>query len=342
MKSEQPGKEWPALLLPSPKKESNMSTAIAIPEQQTTTALQPTVTPHEVVRGLVLKTLDDYLRLGNVLIKSGYFSDMREAAQAVVKVMAGAELGFGPLASMNGIHIVSGKPTLSAALIGAAIKRSGKYNYRIRSHDEFACDLEFFEGKESIGHSTFTREDATRAKLTTGRNAHTWLAYPRNMLFARAISNGARWFTPDVFGGPVYTPEELGMEVNEEGEAINIESTPVAPAPVEPEPAPVEEPFVSVKEELPEPEKPRLVQATPEQMADLKKLVLALRDYGVADDEIKEFFKETTGTKTQRSMTASTELTAKAITALDKWVAECDQRAAGEVDPENENNPFNT
>ncbi|RDT44717.1 hypothetical protein DXF87_27490, partial [Enterobacter roggenkampii] len=34
--------------------------------------------------------------------------------------------------------------------------------------------------------------------------------FPKNMLFARAMSNGVKWFTPDVFSGPVYTPEELG------------------------------------------------------------------------------------------------------------------------------------
>ena len=49
-----------------------------------------------------------------------------------------------------------------------------------------------------------------------------WRKYPRNMLFARAISNGARWYCPDLFGGsPVYTPDELGAEVDgETGEVL--------------------------------------------------------------------------------------------------------------------------
>jgi len=42
------------------------------------------------------------------------------------------------------------------------------------------------------------------------------------MLFARAISNGAKWFCPDIFGGPVYTPDELGAEVDEEGDIIDV------------------------------------------------------------------------------------------------------------------------
>ena len=41
------------------------------------------------------RTLADTMRLGEVLARSGYFADSREAAQAVVKVLAGSELGFG-------------------------------------------------------------------------------------------------------------------------------------------------------------------------------------------------------------------------------------------------------
>jgi hypothetical protein len=52
------------------------------------------------------------------------------------------------------------------------------------------------------------------------------------MLFARAMSNGARWHCPDIFGGPIYTPEELGVEVDGEGEPVKtIVVEPAAPAP---------------------------------------------------------------------------------------------------------------
>ena len=46
------------------------------------------------------------------------------------------------------------------------------------------------------------------------------------MLYARALSNGARWFCPDVLNGsPIYTPEELGANVNEDGEVIDLPAT---------------------------------------------------------------------------------------------------------------------
>jgi hypothetical protein len=166
----------------------------------------------------------DLLTLGDILARSGYFNDAKEAAQCIVKVLAGRELGFGPVASMSGIHIIQGKPTLSANLIAAAIKRSRRYNYRVKRLDSDACVIEFFEldnGRYvSIGESSFTVEDARAAGALDGRNKHSWHQFRRNMLFARAISNGARWFCPDIFGGPVYTPEELGAQTDEDGHVL--------------------------------------------------------------------------------------------------------------------------
>lgn len=170
--------------------------------------------------------LGELQNLGQIFVKSGFFQDAKDAAQAVVKVMAGQELGFGPIASMTGVYIVKGKVSLSANLMAAAIKRTGRYNYRLLEHTTEACVIEFFENGRSVGKSGYTMTEAKAAELTSNP---TWKKFPRNMLFARALSNGARWFCPDVFGGPVYTPEELGASVNEEGEVIDVTPEPVAP-----------------------------------------------------------------------------------------------------------------
>lgn len=163
------------------------------------------------------------MELGTVLARSGYFNDARDAAQAVVKVLAGRELGFGPVASMTGFYIVKGRVSMSANLMGAAVKRSGKYNYRVLKHDESMCAIEFFEKAsistgdqwQSLGVSQFTIEDARKA------GTQNLDKFPRNMLFARAMSNGVKWYCPDVTGGPIYTPDELGEVVDgETGEII--------------------------------------------------------------------------------------------------------------------------
>ena len=170
----------------------------------------------------------DLFRMGQVLADSGYFQDARQAAQAIVKVMAGRELGFGPIASMTGIHIIQGRPAIGADLMAKAVKRSGRYNYRVIGLTDEACSIEFFEKSgdawQSIGTSLFTRQDATKAKT---KNLD---AFPRNMLFARAMSNGVKWFCPDALGLTSYTPEELeGIEAA----PIQAQAAPAA----QPEPA---------------------------------------------------------------------------------------------------------
>jgi hypothetical protein len=135
--------------------------------------------------------------------ESGMFSDSKSMVQAFVKIQAGQEIGLPPFASMSGIHIIQGKPTLGAGVIASAIKGSGKYNYRVIEMSEKLCSIDFFEGKEKIGNSEFTIEDAKKAGT---KNIDK---FPKNMLFARAISNGVKWFCPDVFAGPVYVPEEM-------------------------------------------------------------------------------------------------------------------------------------
>ncbi len=185
--------------------------------------------------------LSELQRLGGLLAASGYFSDAREMAQAAVKVMAGEELGIPPIASMMGISIIKGKVALGANLIASRIRAHG-YDYRFKLFDATGCVIEFLAradaaGKRAvIGESSFNGEDAVRA----GIKSEMYQKYPRNMYFARAMSNGARWYCPEVFAGsPVYTPEELGAHVDEQGDVIQQES----PRPVEtPRPEPLEIP----------------------------------------------------------------------------------------------------
>src|SRR6185503_11933461 len=120
--------------------------------------------------------------IGAVFAKSGLFQDARDAAQAIVKVLAGAELGIGPVASMTGINIIKGRVTLSANLIAGAIKRNTKYDFKVVEHDDKHCVIDFYQGAEKLGTSSFSMDDARKAQLS-GDN---WTKYPRNMVYARA------------------------------------------------------------------------------------------------------------------------------------------------------------
>lgn len=140
---------------------------------------------------------------------SGLFPDLKSEAQAIVKVQAGLELGLEPFAAMQGIDIVQGKPRMNASLQAGLIKKSGRYNYKVLEHSEQVCKLEFYEkwgeSWQSIGTSEFSMKEAQQAGLAAKDN---WKKHPKNMLFARALSNGAKWYCADVFLTATYNESD--------------------------------------------------------------------------------------------------------------------------------------
>jgi hypothetical protein len=180
-------------------------------------------------------------RTAKAMVASGFFEDSKDVAQAVVKVMAGAELGIAPFAAMSGVHIVHGKPTLSSNVIATLVKNDPRYDYRVKVCDNNVCVLTWHESGETVGESTFTIAEAKSAGLT---NKPTWKNYASDMLFARALTRGARRYAPGIFGGaPVYTPEEVGADDNGDGTiTITRPQTPPAANGHHPEPAPRPEP----------------------------------------------------------------------------------------------------
>jgi hypothetical protein len=167
--------------------------------------------------------------IARLFMESRLFPDIKSVAVAVVKIMAGRELGFGPFASMSGIHVVQGKAEPGANLIATLVKRSGKYDYRVKKITNDVCEIEFFEAGEVCGVSTFTIEDAKRA------GTQNVTKFPRNMLFARAMSNGVKWFCPDVESGvAVYAAGEIeDVPALPSGAAENATTVVSDPAPLD-------------------------------------------------------------------------------------------------------------
>lgn len=228
---------------------------------------------------LKIQTIDDLSRVSKMFAMSGYFEDCKDIAQAGVKILAGNELGIPAFAAMTGIHVIKGKASIGANLMAAKVRASQRYDYIELQHDDQGCRIAFYE-KEfsrdikdlrrafakgeltrkqfeerievlSLGVSTFTKEDAAKA------GTQNMQKFPRNMLFARAMSNGVKWFCPDIFlGTPVYVPEEMGATVDDEGNVVEvIEVEPELPSKPQPikraEPKPVEVEVVS--DDVPKP-----------------------------------------------------------------------------------------
>lgn len=181
--------------------------------------------------------LETIQRTAKLLAVSAYFDAKGDTPQAIAqvatKILAGRELGFGPFAAVQGIHIINGKPAVGANLMASAVKGSGRYDYRVTKMSDDEVVIDFYaiaNGKrEAIGTSAFSVKDAQAAGVTGNP---TWKKFPRNMLFARAMSNGVRWYCPDVFSGnAVYVPEELGANVDGNGDVIETTGHVVQPAP---------------------------------------------------------------------------------------------------------------
>lgn len=181
---------------------------------------------------LAVRSLEDVKRFGNIFVQSGMFkadsraTEAQKLYQAAVKIIAGAEFGVAPFAAMRGINIINGNAEMSSNLMAAKVKAHPKYDYRIKQWDNDGCVIDFYEivnpGKpikeqEHLGKSSFDLEDAKRGRLAGGDN---YGKFPRNMYFARALSNGVRIHCPDIFtGAPVYVEGEISGEVVE-GELV--------------------------------------------------------------------------------------------------------------------------
>jgi hypothetical protein len=273
----------------------------------------------------------DVFRVGEVLAKSGYFKDVRDAAQAIAKIMAGREMGFGAIASLTGVYIQQGRPCYSANMIAAAIKKSRRYDYRVTRLDAQQCDLEFHEAGKPVGVSSFSLKDAEQAELSKGPNAHSWRHYPRNMLFARALTNGARFYCPDVFGGvPIYTPEELNVTVDgESGEVVR--ETPPRPLRLEPKPEPQ-----AASQETPPPVTLDMQVISPAQQ---KRLFPLLKEANVRVEDFKAYLQLQHGIEHTKEITrAQYDVICNDITGggLASWLLEQTTVAEGEAEPGSE------
>jgi len=174
----------------------------------------------------VVSRISEFQQVAKLFQASGMFSDAKSEAQCFVKIMAGAELGIPPFTAMNAFHVIQGKPVMSANTIAARLKASGRYNYVITEKTAARCSIDFYENGKKVYTETW---DTQRAQKAGVKNMDR---FPDAMLFARAITAGARAVAPDVVG-QFYTPDEMGADVDMDG---NIVEGSFKPAEQKPEP----------------------------------------------------------------------------------------------------------
>ena len=135
------------------------------------------------------------------------------------------EYGFNPFQSMSMIDFIQGRPTLNAHGKATLINSSGDFRLKIKTLTPQLCEIDVCRKNAQgewkiVNTNSFSIEDAKQAELTTGKNAHSWKKYPRNMLFARCISNIWRWDCAEL-NLRRFSPDQI-----QEFEADELDETP--------------------------------------------------------------------------------------------------------------------
>lgn len=136
-------------------------------------------------------------------------------------------LGVSPIHAITSIHVIEGKPSASADLIASLVRKAG-HKLRVTG-DATTCTATLIRQDDPDFEftATWTMTQATKAGLT-GKSV--WKSYPSAMLRARAITEVCRMGAPDALYGVIYTPEELGANVDADGAPVDLGEHP-APAP---------------------------------------------------------------------------------------------------------------
>jgi len=162
-------------------------------------------------RGLAFTSFEDVFRFAKCVIDSGLAPRGFQTPQAVAVAMQfGAELGLPPMASLQNVAVIQGRPTLwGDAVPGICqhllesysdeqIGEAGKDSHGVRV-------TILRKGRAAPVIRSFTIEDAKRAGLW-GKTG-PWTQYPDRMLLMRARTFAYRDAFPDALRG-LYTAEE--------------------------------------------------------------------------------------------------------------------------------------
>jgi hypothetical protein len=141
-------------------------------------------------------------------------------------VLYGEELGLGPMQSLNSIHVIEGKPSMSPELMRGLVARAG---HRIDVKESSGDKVTLWGKRADTGSEatvSWSMKDAQLAGLA-GRGA--WKTYPRAMLLARATSELCRMLFADVVAGLSYTPEEAASIAGSEWNEVPVDPLQNAP-----------------------------------------------------------------------------------------------------------------
>lgn len=190
---------------------STPSTAI-VPYQ----AQQAPQAPHRAETALEPRDPREAMWLAQQLAVSNMTGKVRTPEAVLAVLLTGRELGLTSMQSLRSIHIIEGKPTLSADLMVALCKRSPMCRYfRLVESTGLIATYETERRDEGVTKMSYTFDEAKAAGLSSRDN---WKKFTAAMLRARCSSALARAVYPDLLVG-IYESDEVQAEAREVVEA---------------------------------------------------------------------------------------------------------------------------
>lgn len=145
----------------------------------------------------------------------------RQPANLLIALEYAEAFGISPINAISSVFVIDGKPSASADLIAALVRRAG-HKLRVAGDDASATATIIRADDPDFEYTAvWDMDKARRAGLT---NKGTWKSYPGALLRARAITEVARMGASDALFGVIYTPEEVGADVAEDGTPV-LETT---------------------------------------------------------------------------------------------------------------------
>lgn len=127
-------------------------------------------------------------------------------ADTAVAIMKGAALGLDPVAALEAIYVINGKPALYARSMVALVLARG---HEVWTEEADAATVTVRGRRHGSSHVEESTWDVARVKAAGLDRNRQYAAHPEAMLYARAAANVCRRIAPDVLAGLSYGVEEL-------------------------------------------------------------------------------------------------------------------------------------
>jgi hypothetical protein len=172
----------------------------------------PLTNAGRLVRRTILDLSAEEMRrlelMAEMYSSSGYNKTKQTKGDFFLVMLKGMELGITPMASIDTINIIMGKPVLDAKGMLALVKSSGLLEDIDIKASETRCDVTIKRVGNAAQDISFSLDDAKKMSLS-GKDG--WQKQPKTMLKWRAVTAAIREVFPDVISG-LYTPEELDTD----------------------------------------------------------------------------------------------------------------------------------